>query len=269
MEPRIIRSEVSENKRQGRRFLSESTMFLFSWQKLPGGRHLFCRLRAFASPQEGSGDKRKSPLTLLERSPLSSNPSFADLIVRLRAGDADAAEQVFRRFAQRLVALARKQLDTLIRQKVDPEDVVQAVFRSFFRKLTEGTWKLDGWHSVGRLLTTITLNKCGHQIAYFQAARRDVRREVPLALGVQSPAAWEALARDPTPDEAAVLADTVADLLRDLTPRDQIVLGRTIHGASVAVIAAELRCSERTVQRVLRRVRQRLRRLSDDRRTEA
>src|SRR5690242_9456367 len=62
--------------------------------------------------------------------PVASEPSFADLMARLRAGDDAAAAALFQRFATRLIALARGRLDGLVRRKVDPEDVVQSVFRS-------------------------------------------------------------------------------------------------------------------------------------------
>jgi hypothetical protein len=47
---------------------------------------------------------------------VSSNPSFEDLMARLRAGQNDAATEVFNRFAGRLIALARKQLDPQVLQ---------------------------------------------------------------------------------------------------------------------------------------------------------
>ena len=63
---------------------------------------------------------------------MSLPDSFDDVITRLRDGDSEAATEIFHRFAARLIALARTRLDSRVRQKVDPEDVVQSVFRSFF-----------------------------------------------------------------------------------------------------------------------------------------
>jgi RNA polymerase sigma-70 factor (ECF subfamily) len=138
--------------------------------------------------------------------------SFADLMVRLRAGDPDA--QVFRQFQARLINLARGRPGAALRQKEDPEDVVQSVFKSFFRRHAAGQFDLDSRDSPWGLLTVIPLHKCGHRLDYFRAARRDVQREVALQPEAEDAPAWEALARDPTPAAAALLAETVGCLER-------------------------------------------------------
>src|SRR5437879_8938088 len=75
--------------------------------------------------------------------------SFDDLMARLRTGDNDAATQVFNRFANRLIELARRQLDPQIRQKLDPEDVLRSVFRSFFAHQTAGqVTGLESWDNL-------------------------------------------------------------------------------------------------------------------------
>ena len=71
----------------------------------------------------------------------------------LRRGEAHAAEQVFLRFAQRLIALARSRIDAAVRSKEDPEDVVQSVFRSFFTRQRGGQFLLADWESLWASLT--------------------------------------------------------------------------------------------------------------------
>src|SRR5580692_11428902 len=99
---------------------------------------------------------------------MSVDPSFDTVMQRLRAGDDEAAADVFRRFADRLIGLARSRLDERLRQKVDPEDVMQSVFKSFFRVQADGKLDLANWDSLWALLTVITLRKCGHRIEYFR-----------------------------------------------------------------------------------------------------
>ena len=67
-----------------------------------------------------------------------TDDSFTVFMGRLGAGDDESARQLFCRFASRLIGLARIHLDRRIRQKVDPEDVLQSVYRSFFRRQAEG-----------------------------------------------------------------------------------------------------------------------------------
>src|SRR6185295_15765908 len=66
------------------------------------------------------------------------DPSFDDLMARLRTGDEAAAAEVFHRFTGRLIGLARRRLDHLVRPKVDAEDILQSVYRSFFRRSAGG-----------------------------------------------------------------------------------------------------------------------------------
>src|SRR5438874_1802198 len=61
-----------------------------------------------------------------------ADPSFAQLMARLQARDEAAAAEVFGRFGQRLIGLARQHLDMRVRQKVDPDDVMQSALKSFF-----------------------------------------------------------------------------------------------------------------------------------------
>jgi RNA polymerase sigma-70 factor (ECF subfamily) len=187
--------------------------------------------------------------------------NFDQLMARLRAGDADAAATVFNRFAHRLIGLARAQLDDGIRRKEDPEDIVQSVYRSFFRRQRAGEFQLDSWESLWVVLTVITLRKCGNHIEYFHAARRDVAREARLPPGE----AWKTLeavaARDPTPSEAAVLAETVEELLRGLETFDREVLVLQLQGCTIPEISAQVTRAERTVRRAIERIRRRLSRL--------
>jgi RNA polymerase sigma-70 factor (ECF subfamily) len=188
---------------------------------------------------------------------MAEDASFADLLARLRAGDEGAAALVVEQYAHRLVALARARLDRRFRRKEDPEDVLQSVFKSFFLRCAGGQFRLGSRDDLWGLLVSLTLHKCGHRADYFQAARRDVRREAVAAPPAEgSRPDWEALAREPTPVEAAVLGETVERLLADLEPRQQEIVRLSLEGETTAGISARLGVSERTVQRALNGVRE-------------
>jgi RNA polymerase sigma-70 factor (ECF subfamily) len=187
---------------------------------------------------------------------MSSDPSFDDLMARLREGQDDAATQVFGRFASRLIALARSHLGPQIRQKEDPEDVLQSVFRSFFHRNAVGEFgRFESWDNVWAMLVVLTLRKCGRRIEYFRAARRDVLREVsrpgPADL---SGSDWGLAAEEPTPSEAAMLAETVEQLMSSLPGRHRQVLALHLQGFGPAEISTQVGCTERTVYRVLEAV---------------
>jgi RNA polymerase sigma-70 factor, ECF subfamily len=188
------------------------------------------------------------------------DPGFDALMDRLRHGDPAAAEEVFRRFARRLIGLARQRLDARVRQKVDPEDVLQSALKSFFVRHAAGEYDLEGWDSLWSLLTVITLRKCGYRARHFRTAGRDVAREV--APPEDSATDWQAVAREPTPEEAAVLAETVEQLLRGLDEDGRRVAELSLQGYTVPEISARLGRAERTVYRLLERLKGRLQRLT-------
>jgi RNA polymerase sigma factor (sigma-70 family) len=182
---------------------------------------------------------------------------FVDLMERVRAGDELAAAAVVQRFTRRLIELARSRLDPLLRRKIDPEDVLQSVYRSFFHHHAQGQYQLESWDGLWGMLVVMTLRRCGYHRAYFRAACRDVQREAsPAADGSEDSA--ELLGRDPSSEEAALLAETVERLMQGLTPREQEILDLALQSCSSAEISARVGRSERTVQRLLKRVRQRL-----------
>lgn len=187
---------------------------------------------------------------------------FNELMDRLRGGDQDAAREIFTRFANRLIGLARTRLDPPTRQKVDSEDVVQSVFRSFFARYADGQFDLGNWDNLWSMLTVITLRKCGHHIEHFHAACRDVQRELAAPpVTDDSHRSWQAIAREPMPSEAAMLAELVEQLMNRLDERERQMLSLSLQGYSVPEISAQVDRTERTVQRVLERVRKRLARM--------
>jgi RNA polymerase sigma-70 factor (ECF subfamily) len=198
---------------------------------------------------------------------MAASDSFTDLMGRLRAGDQDAAREVFERFVRNLVRLAGSQFDAVLRRKVDPEDVVQSAYKSFFLRYGAGKLEVRDWDNLWGLLTVITLRKCFDRVEYHRAERRDVQREAaahPGAAGAEP--WWQAVAREPTPDEAAVLAETVEQLLRGLAEDERPVLEMSLQGYTTQEISERLARPERTVRRLRERLRKELERmqLSDD-----
>jgi RNA polymerase sigma-70 factor (ECF subfamily) len=194
-----------------------------------------------------------------------NTPSFDDVMGRLRAGDNLAAAEVFGRFAQRLVSLARTRLEGRLRAKLDAEDVIQSVLRTFFVRYREGQFVLDGWDGLWSMLVVITLRKCGHKAEHFRAGIRDLKREcLPLPTSDAALHDWEAVANDPTPSQAAMLTEALTHLLTDLNDQqERQILELALQGFTVSEISARIGRSERKVQRVLKMVRAKLERMRD------
>ncbi len=191
---------------------------------------------------------------------MSEEVTVGELLELLRARDPEAARQIFDRFARRLVGMARSRLDERMRQKVDAEDVVQSVFRSFFARCAEGQFDFANWDSMWSLLVRLTVWKCCRRVEYFRAIRRDVRRENPVASSEES--GWEVLDSDPTPADAALLADTAEEVMRRLgSERKRRIFELSLQGYSVREISAQVGHYERGVERVRSEIKEILRQM--------
>ena len=181
-----------------------------------------------------------------------------DVLAWLRAGDEQTSAEVFGRFAHRPVGLARQRLPRSLHGKEDLEDAVQSALKRFYVRYAAGQYELTGWDDFWGLLTCITAHKCGHRLERFEAARRDIRREAAARAANDFNQSWEILARDPTSIQAVHVAELLEELHRPLSERDRAILTLRLQGEDVASICTQLQCSERTVFRVLGRIRSKL-----------
>jgi RNA polymerase sigma-70 factor (ECF subfamily) len=190
-------------------------------------------------------------LDVREAAAMVEPDSCGDVMARLRAGDQSAAREIFQRFVDKLVRLARRQFNAALRRKVDPEDVVQSAYKSFFLRHRAGKVELQDWGNLWGLLTVITLRKCLDRVEYYRTERRDVQREAAAQPGQEGTEPWwQAVAREPRPEEAAVLAETVEHLLRSLEPDDRPVLEMSLQGYTTQEICRLLGRKERSVRRL-------------------
>jgi len=182
-----------------------------------------------------------------------------NLLARWRGGDQQAAAELFHRYATRLVALARSHLSRRLARRVDPEDVVQSVYRCFFADAQEVRFDCEQQGDLWRLLVTITLHKLRDQAKHNSCAKRSINGEQYFGsedtlFGLRA----AALANGPSPLEAVALADQLEHLLRPLEPRQRDMVQLRLQGYSLEEIAVRADCSQRTVIRTLERVKKNL-----------
>jgi RNA polymerase sigma factor (sigma-70 family) len=196
---------------------------------------------------------------------MEAQGSVTRLVEQLRSGDPWvrdlAAQLIWERYFRALLDLARRHLDGRTRTRQDEEDVAQSMYKSFCRRLERGDFQLANRDALWTLLVHITLCKAGNASNRHRRAKRDVRREKPLAGHYPELSDWDLEqmdASEPTPEEAAKLSEALEHRLDALTETGlrEIAIwkleGRTNHEI------AELRaCTERTVERKLERIRAR------------
>jgi RNA polymerase sigma factor (sigma-70 family) len=184
---------------------------------------------------------------------MSKTPSFDRAMSGPRAGDEEAARQIVTRFTYRLIGLARTTLGPRLLARVDPEDVTQSVWGSFFHRQQTAPVDFGGWNNLWHWLVRMTVYKCHGKSDHHLADRRDIRQTRPLPAD-ESDGAWiRALDREPTPEEGAELAETLESLYQQFDEVDHVILDLHLTGHSVQDIAPPTGLSERTVQRRLER----------------
>ncbi len=180
-----------------------------------------------------------------------------ELLKRWQTGDESAAEALFHRYFSRLHALVQTRLSQRLAARLDADDVVQSAFRSFFSEARTGRFVLKQAGDMWRLLAAITINKLRHTERRHSAEKRSVKLEqvpLPLREGLDEQTAW--LAHDPTPDEAAALADELESLLRPLHEGQRRIVELRLQGYTLDEIAEEVHLSQRTVRRTMEQVKQ-------------
>jgi RNA polymerase sigma-70 factor, ECF subfamily len=194
----------------------------------------------------------ETPLPASERAPAS--PSDGSLLRRIQQGHSDASTALYLRYAERLMAVAAARTSRDMAQRVDPEDIVQSVFRTFFRRATLGQYAVPEGEELWKLLLVIALNKVRSTGRHHRAAKRELGR---TAAGEAYDLATE---QQPGKDEAALnfLQMVIADLMHDLPQAHRRMIELRIEGYEVNEIATEVQRSKRSVERELQEFRKRL-----------
>ena len=189
---------------------------------------------------------------------MAPDPRLTDLLPLLPAGDDRAARAIFDRYSDRLVRLAGRHLSQRLAGRVDPEDVIQSVFRTFFRRGAGGEFQFDGSAQLWQLLVKITVLKARAKARFHTADRRDAGKQWAPADG------FDPATSEPGPDEAVILVDQINALLRGLPPVYAQVLGLRLQGRNVTEVADELNLSRQTVHRALNLLQDRLAAMTPD-----
>jgi RNA polymerase sigma-70 factor (ECF subfamily) len=195
-----------------------------------------------------------------EEWPELAEASDQSLLLDFRAGDLEAATQLYERYARRLGALAQKRIPAILSRQLDPDDIVQSVFRSFFRSVRAGAFVVPEGSDLWPLLLVIALNKIRAHGVFHTAAKRDIRRTQAIQ-SASIAAAVEALhSASPEPFLRAI----ANDLIEALPPRLREVVQLRLEGYQVDQIANRISRTKRSVERLLHECRERLDAMLDE-----
>ena len=178
-----------------------------------------------------------------------AQPSDASLLVRIQAGEDDAATAIYTRYAARLMRLADQNAGDDLSSRVDAEDIVQSVFRTFFRRVSDGHYLIPEGDELWKLLLVIALNKVRMIAEYHRAAKRDISHT--RSIGEHD--------FENTTDASQILRITIDDLMFTLPVEHRQIVRARIDGHDIAAISKQVSVSRRSVERILQSFRKRLR----------
>lgn len=186
--------------------------------------------------------------------------SISQLLVDLKAGNAQAAQPLWDRYFERLVRIARRKLaDRRRGADQDEEDAALSAFDSFCAGAARGRFpQLNDRTDLWKLLVVITARKAAAQLERRSARKRGGGWHAlgaGDALGQGTPLD-QIIGDEPTPEFAAMVAEEFQRLLDALGDESlrQVALWR-LEGYSRDEIADKLGCARRTVARRLDLVR--------------
>lgn len=180
--------------------------------------------------------------------------SDRSLLRRFRAGEEDAATALYLRYAEHLRSLAKTRGGGPLADRVDPEDIVQSVFRTFFRRAARDGYDVPEGDDLWKLFLVIALNKIRGAAAFHRAARRDVGRTARL-----DPERGQDPASTNPSDDHRLLSLVIEESLEKLPESSREIVRLRVECYEVAEIAERTGRSKRTVERVLQRFRDQLR----------
>jgi RNA polymerase sigma-70 factor (ECF subfamily) len=175
------------------------------------------------------------------------------LLLRLRSGEQEAATALYQRYASRIEAIAKARTSQALAPRLDAQDVVQSVFRTFFRRAAAGQYEIPKGAELWNLLYAISLNKIRSLAAYHQADKRSA----------SATGAWTDAEHGPAEEEngLVLMRLIIGDVLATLPDDQRRMVEMRIEGNHIAEIALATGRSMRSVERLLQDFRRRLSRI--------
>jgi len=166
-----------------------------------------------------------------------------ELVALAQGGDALALDQLCRVYGERVLRIVRLRMGGPLRARMQSMDLVQEVFVSALKDLTRFEYRDEG--DFLRWLSKIAENRIRDNVKRFHAAKRDARREVPLADATAgSPGHGREPVRLTTPSvivSASEDLDRLETAMTMLKPEyHQVIVMAAIEGLSYQEIAAKL-----------------------------
>ena len=195
------------------------------------------------SPPESMAINKKAE----EAGKLKLTSDDTSLLSRYRRGDDDAATALYVKYAARLRRIAAINTSNDLKSRFDAEDVVQSVFRTFFRRASEGYFDVPDGDEIWNLFLVIALNKIRELGKFHRRQRRNVKTTESA-----NERSFETLDSEPL----TTLQISIDEVLNGLSPAKRTMVEMRLQGHDIDEIASETNRCTRTIERTLRKFRE-------------
>ncbi len=213
------------------------------------------------------GARQNADSHVLDEDPSAAREAsdVTGIIQRVRTGDEAAAQELWNRYSEQIVEVARRSLKDSSRRVQDEEDVAVIAFKSLLAGMTAGRFpELDHRDQLWRLLVVITTRKAAAVIEKDHRQKRgggDVRGDSAVMSRENEGSVlggFDQLESEKVqPDIATVMADQTQQLLASLPDETaQRIAALKIEGFTHQEIADKLDINTRTVERRLKQIRE-------------
>jgi len=167
----------------------------------------------------------------------------ADLVRRAQGGDDDAREELFGRYAVRVLEIARMRLGKKLRLSVESTDIRQGAVAEALRRLSDFEMRDDS--SLIRWLAKLVESEIRAKASYYRALKRSAVPTVPMESADSGGERRTIPLPSPLPTPSveigrAETADAVRDCIEELPERyREVILLRDYAGCSWEAVAED------------------------------
>ena len=174
------------------------------------------------------------------------------LLDKIRAGDLQAAEEVFLAYETQLRLIVRRQLSRRLRAKFDSLDVVQSVWTRVLHDFRANGCRIAGTDHLRNFLVQVTRHCLTDRFRHFRAA---LEHEQSVE---ETDAANIAASRQPRPSEIAQGNELWEVMLASCPPKYHELLRLKRQGLTLGAIALATGLHEGSVRRIIRQLARKL-----------
>jgi len=178
---------------------------------------------------------------------------FLALMRRLREGSQDAAWELVHRYAPHIYRAVRRSMIREIRSKFDSHDFVQVVWASLFAHPSRLAQMEKPEQFIAFLVSMAKHKTIDELRKRTRTQKHNVMREQVLDRTTER-LSEQLTSREPTPSQVAVARETWHNLLLGQPSHYRDIVELRLAGETYQSIAEKLNVSQRTVQRVLKRL---------------